>query len=51
MSFFLKYFFFSLPVKIGLVEREEVQFGVTAFYASKGRAQAVELSVIIDYAG
>ena len=33
------------------MERGEVQFGVTAFYVSKGRAEAVDLSVIIDHAG
>ena len=47
---FWRSFLLTITVKIGLVQREEVQFGVTAFFASQGRAQAVELSVIIDYA-
>ena len=47
----LKMIISSLSGQIGLVERGEVQFGVTAFYASEGRAQAVDLSVTLDHAG
>ena len=37
-------------LQIGMLERGEAQAGVTSFYATKGRAEAVDLSVIIGYA-
>ena len=37
-------------VQIGMLERGEAHAGITSFFASKGRAEAVDLSVIIDYA-
>ena len=37
--------------QIGMVHRNEVDFGVTNFYANQERAQVVDLSTILDYQG
>ena len=36
--------------KIGMIERDEVDIGVTDFYANNERAEVSDFSVILDYA-
>ena len=36
--------------KIGMIERGEVEVGLTSFYANSERAEVVDFSPILDYA-
>ena len=40
----------SRLLKIGMIERDEVDIGVTDFYANNERAEVSDFSVILDYA-
>ena len=41
---------FNVFEKIGMIERDEVDIGVTDFYANNERAEVSDFSVILDYA-
>lgn len=37
-------------LQIGMIERKEVDIGITSFYATSERAEVVDFSPILDYA-
>ena len=40
----------NFPPQIGMIERQEVDIGVTSFFATVKRQEVVDFSPIIDYA-
>ena len=48
---FIKFILLILYLfKIGMIERGEVEVGLTSFYANSERAEVVDFSPILDYA-
>lgn len=40
----------TFPSQIGMIERKEVDIGVTDFYSNTERAEVSDFSAILDYA-